>query len=140
MDVKELRRQHEDIMAVANKLSIAVQDHSAQQPVAALRWQLARMLIAHLAVEDGYFYPAMLDSADDATRRTATCFQSEMGELAAEFTRYMRAWTDMQIAAQWPLFCKETRAVLTTLEKRVIQEDEHLYPLAAEGWSTSALA
>lgn len=139
MDIDELRRQHEAIIAVARKLATAVEDDTVPQPVAALRWKLARMLIAHLAVEDGYFYPAMLNSADQATRNTAARFQSETGALAAKFTQYMSTWTETQIAGQWPLFCKETRAILKALEKRVVQENEQRYPLAADALATFAL-
>lgn len=138
MDMEELRRQHADVMAIAAELASAVADATRPKSVGALRWRLARRLLAHLAIEDDHFYPAMLSHRDAAARVTASRFQSEMGTLSAAFTQYMAEWTDLQIAEQWPRFCKETRAILTALARRVEQEEGHLYPLAPPNWGAHA--
>lgn len=138
MDMEELRRQHADVMAIAAQLAAAVADETTPQSVGALRWRLARRLLAHLAIEDDHFYPAMLSHHDPAARATANRFQSEMGTLSAAFTTYMAAWTDLQIAEQWPRFCKDTLRILDALAKRVEQENTRLYPLAPPGWGAGA--
>ncbi|RVT43087.1 hemerythrin domain-containing protein [Sphingobium algorifonticola] len=134
MDIDELRRQHADVIAIAEQLAEAVADDTQPRSVSALRWRLARLLLAHLAIEDDHFYPAMLARGNAAARATASRFQSEMGTLSAAFTRYMAAWTDPEIAAQWPRFCVETRAILAALGRRVEQENVLLYPLAPPDW------
>lgn len=136
--MQELRRQHADIMAIAAELASAVADEACPKSVGALRWRLARRLLAHLAIEDDHFYPAMLSHRDVAARVTASRFQSEMGTLSAAFTQYMAEWTDLQIAEHWPRFCTETRAILAALSKRVEQENGRLYPLATPGWRAHA--
>ena len=138
MDMEELRRQHADVMAIAAQLGAAVADDRTPQSVGALRWRLARRLLAHLAIEDDHLYPAMLQLDDASARATAKRFQTELGALSAAFTHYMAAWTDLQIAEEWPRFCAETRIILAALAKRVAQENTKLYPLAPPGWGAHA--
>lgn len=140
MNIAELRAQHDSIMAVADELRAAVGDISAPKPVSAIRWRLARLLLAHLAIEDGHFYPAMLGHSDQAAQEKARRFQKEMGKLSSAFSQYMAAWTDVQIAKDWPKFCMTTRDILAALERRVAQENAQLYPLAPAGWHASPAA
>lgn len=136
MNIVELREQHDSIMAVADELRTAIGNTSSPKPVSAIRWRLARLLLAHLAVEDGHFYPAMLGHSDIAAQETAQRFQNEMGKLSSAFSQYMATWTDVQIAADWPKFCQVTGDILAALERRVAQENAQLYPLAPAGWNT----
>lgn len=129
MNVGELRAQHERIMRLAAELRRAVDRSEERQPVAALRWGLARELIAHLAVEDRLLYPAILKSSDAAAVSLAARFKSELGGLSDAFTAYMTQWTDSRIAREWEDFCHETRTILDLLARRVARETESLYPL-----------
>lgn len=140
MNIAELRDQHDSIMAVANELRIAVGDVSTPKPVSAIRWRLARLLLAHLAIEDGHFYPSMLCHSDRAAQEKADRFQKEMGKLSSAFSQYMAAWTDVQIGKNWPKFCTTTQDILAALERRVAQENAQLYPLAPPGWNIYSAA
>ncbi len=131
MDVSELKHQHDAIARVAAKLEQAVSAESLPQAVGALRWQLARLLMAHLALEDRILYPAMQRATDPETRATVARFSTEMGGLADSFPAYMRDWSDDRIASQWQDFCSATRSILAALRARVEQENSVLYPLAA---------
>ncbi|WP_340264524.1 hemerythrin domain-containing protein [Sphingobium mellinum] len=130
MDVDELRRQHQQLSLLSRQLLQAVEDSQIQQSVGAIRWQLARQLMSHLALEDRIFYPAVQRSADEQARTMAQRLQSEMGMLAQNFSAYMQRWNDDQIARFWPDFCSETRDVLTMLKARMEQEERLLYPIA----------
>jgi iron-sulfur cluster repair protein YtfE (RIC family) len=130
MNVEALRKQHEDIGALADQLSQAVSDPAERRPVAALRWRLARELIAHLAIEDRYLYPAMIARCGSEGAKVAARFRAEMGDLAERFTEYMAGWSDPRIAEDWPGFRDETRAILATLAHRIALENDALYPLA----------
>ncbi|MDR7156028.1 iron-sulfur cluster repair protein YtfE (RIC family) [Sphingobium xenophagum] len=132
MDMAGLREQHKQISLTARQLAQATSDTTAPQSVAALRWSLARQLIAHLALEDRILYPKMQRSANPLARKTALQLQGETGALAEGFTRYMAAWSDDRIAREWPAFCAETQAILATLTQRVDRENRTLYPLADE--------
>ncbi|WP_336957974.1 hemerythrin domain-containing protein [Sphingobium aquiterrae] len=134
MDISVLRAQHDALSGIAVELLQQVNGSEKPRPVGALRWKLARALIAHLAVEDGYFYPDMLSAADAEARRVALDFQCEMGDLAGRFTDYMARWTDERIVREWGLFRQETRAMMETLAARIMRENERLYPLAPARW------
>jgi iron-sulfur cluster repair protein YtfE (RIC family) len=130
MNIEELRGQHGQIMQLAAELHRAVDQGDGVRPVAALRWRLARELIAHLAMEDRLLYPSMIRSRDAKVAGTATHLKAEMGGLASEFTAYMAAWSDLRVAREWEAFRSETRVVLDRLADRIRREDETLYPLA----------
>lgn len=137
MDVSELKRQHVEIAKVARLLGATVANAAQPQPIAALRWQLARLLMTHLAMEDRLFYPALQRMADSAARETGARFQTEMGGLGASFSTYMAHWSDDRVAADWPGFCAATRALLAALANRIEREDRQLYPLVERADGTN---
>ncbi len=130
MNIDELRGQHERIMRLAADLHRAVTQGEEIQPVAALRWLLARELIAHLALEDRLLYPSLLRSPDTETAGTAAHLKTEMGGLASEFTAYMARWNDLRVVREWPAFRSETRTILDKLADRIQRENQTLFPLA----------
>jgi len=132
MDVELLWGQHIEIERLANEL-LSMVSHDTRQPIAQLRWQLARTLMAHLAIEDKFLYPAIIGGGDPAAARTAQRFQAEMGGLAGKFSRYMSAWSDDEVRADWPAFCRETADLLAELMSRVTRENEELYALIGDG-------
>ncbi|NWK95485.1 cation-binding protein [Sphingobium lactosutens] len=131
MDISALRRQHDEIGLTARLLRQAISDDRLPRSVAALRWQLARQLMAHLALEDGILYPALERSLSGETRERAIALRKDTGALADRFAIYLATWSDDRIAAEWPAFCKETRIILDTLNSRIERENRLLYPLAA---------
>lgn len=130
MDIDELRLQHEDIALTAGKLAMAVTNADVPQGVGALRWQLARKLMAHLALEDRILYPSMLRLPDEQARAACARLHAETGTLAEQFTRYMALWSDDRIAREWRPFYDETRRILAALSDRIDREERTLYPLA----------
>ncbi|MDQ8756119.1 hemerythrin domain-containing protein [Sphingosinicella sp. LHD-64] len=130
MNVEDLRAQHEGIMRIAAELRTAVERGDKLQPVAALRWRLARELITHLAIEDRLFYPALMRSADAEAVRVAARLRDETGSFAADFTAYMARWNDLRVAREWEAFRTETKTILDALADRITREDQALYPLA----------
>ncbi|WHO40012.1 hemerythrin domain-containing protein [Sphingobium sp. AP49] len=131
MNISELREQHEEIGQIAAQLRQAIADPEKSQAVSALRWQLARKLMAHLALEDRILYPAMQRLPDERVRLTAARIQAEIGSLAESFAHYMSAWSDERISREWRSFCTETLHILNALTQRIDREDNILYPLAS---------
>ena len=130
MDVQELRKQHQGLGVTLLQLSQAVADDRTVQSVGTLRWQLARQLMAHLALEDRIFYPAMKRMADEEIRTAASRLQAEVGMLSGDFSAYMGRWSDDRVAREWPDFCAETRQIIAAITTRVHREEQLLYPLA----------
>lgn len=130
MDVGELRRQHQDLCAILLRLSEAVTNRHTIQSVGTLRWQLARQLMAHLALEDRIFYPSVKRMPDEEIRAAALRLQAEVGTLSGDFSAYMARWSDDRVVREWPAFCTETREIITAITTRVQREEQVLYPLA----------
>lgn len=128
MDVALLRQQHDLIEGLSAELAAVVAAETVQ-PVGALRWRLAREVIGHLAIEDRWFYPHIIDRGTAETARLARAFQTEMGNLASDFTHYMAEWTDRRIVAEWPTFGNATATVLDRLRNRIGRENDQLYPI-----------
>lgn len=129
MDLTELCRQHEELHVLAGQLSRAVADDRVPQSIGALRWQFARLLMAHLALEDRIFYPGVQRMADEQLRTTAQRLQIEMGPLAEAFSAYLSRWSDHRIAGEWAGFCQETREIVKSLVTRIDREERTLIPL-----------
>ncbi|HUD91975.1 hemerythrin domain-containing protein [Sphingobium sp.] len=125
-----LRRQHDEISLTARLLRQAISDDRLPRGVAGLRWQLARQLMAHLALEDGILYPSLERSPNRETREQAIVLRKETGALADRFAIYLATWSDDRIVDEWLAFCIETRQILDALDARIERENRLLYPLA----------
>ena len=126
MDIPTLWAQHAEIEVLAKDL-LTVVSEDRRRSVGSLRWRLARALIAHLAIEDRFLYPRLIGGSDPAVAEVARRFQAEMGGLGEKFTGYMSRWTDDEVIADWPTFCRETKDILATLLSRISRENEQLY-------------
>lgn len=129
MDMDLLRDQHARISELADELSRAIASRWPV-PVSAIRWRLARELIAHLTFEDSCFYPWARVQGDIDLRCCADEYQISMGGLADTFKGYITTWDDAAIASDWPGFRRDTGLLLETLRRRIHREETVLYPLA----------
>lgn len=132
MDLELLQSQHDAVDALAEQLLLTIADDNNPQPLGTLRWQFARQLMAHLALEDQIFYPSMQRQAHNHLRDTAARLQVEMEPLAQSFSHYMARWSDERIAREWRDFCRESRDMIESILHRIRQEERLLMPLIAE--------
>lgn len=132
MNLDQLQGQHEAVEALATQFLSLIADDRLARPVGTLRWQLARELMAHLAVEDQIFYPSMQRQPHALLRDTAARLQVEMAPLAASFSGYMSRWSDDRIAREWRDFCRESRQMIDAILNRMHKEEKLLVPLLAE--------
>ncbi|AMK19172.1 MULTISPECIES: hemerythrin domain-containing protein [Sphingobium] len=132
MNIELLQSQHHALHALAEKLLLAVADDGNPQPLGTLRWQFARELMAHLALEDHIFYPSMKRRPDDPLRETAAQLQVEVAPLAQLFSQYMAQWNDDRIARDWRSFCRETRDMIEAIMRRIDKENRLLKALSTE--------
>lgn len=132
MDIDVLRTQHVEISTITRELTHAITHAVQPTGIGHLRWRLARLLLAHLALEDRIVYPALQRLDDPARREEAARMQQEMGDLAGRFATYTSAWSDDRIAREWPLFCNETRLILNALNTRIALEERFYQPLSVD--------
>jgi hemerythrin-like domain-containing protein len=128
-----LRRQHDDALAMTDRLLDLVDRHDPRKPVYPILLQLNRLiglLRVHLAYEDVELYPSMMASADLHVARTAQAYVKEMGGLAADLESFARHWTcSASIVSNFLEFCEGMYDLLLALAVRIERENEHLYPL-----------
>lgn len=135
MNIELLQSQHDALRLLAERVLLAVADEGSPQPLGALRWQFARELMAHLALEDHIFYPSMKRRADDSLRETVAQLQVEVAPLAQSFSQYMAQWNDDRIARDWRSFCQETRDMIEAIMRRIDKENRLLKALTIEAGS-----
>ena len=93
------------------------------------RRELMTTLIGHLKLEDWALYPRLIESGDEHVSAKGHEFKEEMGGLAPAFLAYCDKWTANSIAADWPAYCSDTRALLDALMDRLTRENRELLPL-----------
>jgi len=130
--LQNLQKQHDEIEAMAVRFRQAVADDNVPQRLGTLRWQFARLLMAHLALEDRIFYPNMQRQRHEKLRSTAARLESEMAPIAGDFAAYMARWSDDRIEREWTGFCRETREILASIMNRLHQEEGLLMPLLSD--------
>lgn len=128
-----LRAQHDEALAMAERLVELAGNFDARTAAIPLLMQLNRLLgllRVHLAHEDVELYPALMASGDPQAVRTAERFGDEMGGLAIEIECFARRWScSASIAANIDEFRQEAHQLLLALAVRIERENLHLYPL-----------
>lgn len=134
--LNNFKRQHREIRELADKISMILnQDLLVQDPmeVRNLLSTLSGKLMMHLAMEDQFLYPNLMESNDSQIQTTAARFSTEMGDLVKVFKDYSAKWLNPStIQANHEAFIKESRAIFQALLKRIDREDRELYPLVEE--------
>lgn len=140
MNTLPFRQQHARILKLGARLgeqAKAAIDPTTIVDVLATLEAFTAELVEHLEQEDGYLYPAMMASSDDALSALATRYRAEMGGITDLFNLYRRRWTVETIRADPLKFSRETGLLLEGLVDRVVRENEDLYP-AAEKMTSAA--
>lgn len=135
MDIKELLKQHADILDQMGTLR-ALLDLPNSGPLAVDMGRrldvLAATVALHLSIEDRDFYPALLASTAEKCRETAERFFVEMGHLRRAFLNYREKWkSDRDIRSRFRAFVEETQPIFSLLETRIQRENKELFPLWA---------
>ena len=130
-NLQKLREDHAELVKIVQNLGELIARPAAPQQLELfeVRRLLNSTLIAHLKAEDWVLYPRLAESADAEIAATAKAFSEEMGGLAAAYSAHVDKWNAAAIDADWPGYCRETRAVLDKLTCRITRENRELYPL-----------
>ena len=86
----------------------------------------------HLDEEEKSLYQPLLLHSETSIKNTANKFLSGSGEIKRVFKQYLKRWCknkDLRIRDH-ELFLKETKEMFELVNKRLIDETEHLYPVA----------
>lgn len=131
-EMRRLRAEHAALVTLSQMLMDLVAAPEPPRPteLASVRGMLRDTLIRHLKCEDWALYPRLKASGDAAIVGLATGFVDEMGHIAQDFEAYDHKWSADRIAADWPGFARETKAILDVLAIRIEREESDLYPVA----------
>jgi hypothetical protein len=130
-ELRKLREDHAKLARLFRTLGEVV-DRPIPPPqveLFELRGELLSTLLAHLKLEDWALYPRLIGSEDEQAATAGQAFKDEMGGLAPAFLAYSQKWHAGTIEADWPGYCRDTRAILKALMNRLTRENRELLPL-----------
>jgi hypothetical protein len=130
-ELKKLREDHANLARLFLRLGEVIQQPAAPPQVELfdLRRAIVSTLLAHLKLEDWALYPRLIESGDADAAAAGQMFKDEMGGLAPAFMAHSDKWNAGSIAADWPGYCADTRAILDALMNRLTRENRELLPL-----------
>jgi iron-sulfur cluster repair protein YtfE (RIC family) len=134
-DVDNLKRQHEEIAELIEKLASYKDNEKIKReafPLSLTLGHLAGKISVHLSIEDKLVYPKLLAHENEIVREKSKQFSEEMGNIAAVFTQYKNKYNSAtRISTEPAAFKQETEKIKDVLLRRVDAENNILYPLVS---------
>jgi len=91
--------------------------------------QIAGKLSVHLAMEDKFLYPKLMESEDPTISGTAKKFADEMSGVADVFKEYSNKWQAKAIGDSPAEFITATNGLFAAVGNRIEREEKELYVL-----------
>lgn len=133
IDTTNLERQHQDFVDLMNQIAIHKSEQQVRDNAGAISLllsQLSGKLKIHAISEDKFLYPTLMNHNDLKVKTISQEFYREMGGLAQAFEDFKNNFaTTNKIAASPVTFLNESYKVFLALRKRVVKENNELYPL-----------
>lgn len=134
MDMRQFDEDHIVILEQIEQLDdlLQVPTHSTELVCTKLR-RLGTKVRLHLAIEDAFLYPRLIESRCGQTSSMARSFQREMGGLSAVLEALLDRYASQADIGRDPSrFVQDCAQMLAALRARIAREDAELYPLAGE--------
>ncbi len=129
MNIEILKEQHVAILNIAVEIS-EVLEKGETQNIEIILINFGDEIVAHLGAEDDLLYPVLKKRSDKSVRETAIQFENEMGDIKRGFVEYTKKWDSNDgIMSNYEQFSKETMTILMKITKRIINEENVLFPL-----------
>jgi hypothetical protein len=129
--IARLLAEHAQLLALGANLA-ALLDQPEPPTAEALsdcRWQIARLLLRHLPVEDRHVFLRLDAHPDPAVRATMAAFRVGLEERYAIYRKHSEQWTIERAIAEWNNYRPSARRQILMLEEGLRKEEEELYPL-----------
>lgn len=121
-------------MAIAGKLLVELVPQKLASDPSEARRLLARfrgLLLVHGAMENDALYPQLLTHEDATVRAKAQALLDEVGAVYEGVHDHGRRWATTEDIQRDPgTFARETVDLLKRLGRRMVRENNELYPLA----------
>lgn len=136
--VANLSRQHRELTRLTMELvplldaaRLTVDAHDVRRQLASI----GGLLRVHVAMEDDAFYPSLLRHRDGELRTIARRFLVERDQIQGRWDAYHDRWRERPaIEGAAARFVDETRDMLLTLGKRMVEEDRSFHPDVLRRW------
>ncbi|QXE19630.1 hemerythrin domain-containing protein [Clostridium sp. 001] len=133
MDIVSLKRQHSEVMDLANyilnnikKCTVDENIHEIAQNINTITGKLK----IHLLNEDKYLYPYLLNSPDKALNTFGKKYSEEMKKVTEAYENYKSKYnTSNKIRNNIEGFKQDTIQIFKVLSDRIDREEKELYPL-----------
>ena len=134
MNIAVYRDQHAKALSFVSEIVPHLESAEAvKQHAGALRLSLSKLLgvlKSHLASEDTFLYPRLMNDPDPKVSETAKAYWNEMGNLAPKVVEFVDKWRQAGTIEKEPaVFIRECQAVFAALGSRIEREEKLLYPL-----------
>ena len=131
MSYERLMREHALIENAVKHLQVLVAAETPDVGVVVIALSdLSGELDAHLAHEDSFIYPRMIQGDNELLRDAANAFAAEFASLRVDWMMYLGEWNGECIAADWAHFREVTVEILDRLQRRIDAENNILYTVA----------
>jgi hypothetical protein len=129
LQTQRYRQQHEQLRTIVAEIP-TVASQASEATIRGILIKFIGTLRAHLAMEDTYLYPAMLEHPDQNVRAKAQAFKQEMGDLAGAVDAFYHKWSQAGAISGDPNgFVQAWSTTRASLLNRMNREDSDLYEL-----------
>lgn len=132
--ITDLEQEHYALASMMLQLVNKVQGFEGSDDALAITVDLAKLtklLRLHLATEDEWFYPAMMNSDEPFAVSLAAAYRNEVGGIAERFEGFLRQWNSSAVIdLGFSRFRVDLLSLFREIEDRIGREDKELYPLA----------
>ncbi len=129
--IARLLAEHVQLLAFGVDLA-ALLDRAEPPTAEALsdcRWQIARLLLRHLPVEERHVFLRLDAHPDPAVRATMAAFRIGLDGRYEIYRKHSEQWTIERAIADWTSYRVSARRQILMLEEGLRKEEEELYPL-----------
>ncbi|KOA19304.1 hypothetical protein CLHOM_24100 [Clostridium homopropionicum DSM 5847] len=133
MDISNLKRQHNEVMNLANyilnNITSSTVEQNLDQIVKNINTITGKLKI-HLLNEDKYLYPFLSSSPDTTLNAFGVKYSEEMKEVSKAYEDYKSKYNTVNKVKQNIVeFNKDTEKIFEALSSRIDREEKELYPL-----------
>ncbi|GAA0077226.1 hemerythrin domain-containing protein [Clostridium sp. CTA-5] len=133
ININSFLRQHKEILEEVNHIDKIINKSDyieyLDEFVSHIN-KLAGKLNVHLASEDKFLYPTLINGNDNNLKNLANLYITEMGNISNIFTTYKDNHnTKNKINTNIGGFIHETNMILKEIKKRISKEESELYKL-----------
>lgn len=128
-----LKTQHLEILRDLEMLQTLLNkpfSRKSLQTIEIILHELDQRVMLHLTQEDQLLYPKLLHHRHEGLRHLGNTFMTEMGNVARDFSEYIRRWRSKEaLTIHWSHFVEESLAITSQLIWRIEREEKELFPL-----------